>query len=312
MGGANAADTLYALIIPVLFLLTRAPSPRKRSLIGWWVVCVGLATAWWAIPLLYLGKYGFNFLPYIEQSVTTTSTSSATSALSGSSVWTAYVNINGVGWNQAGLTVTSVPVAIFGAALMAATGLYGIASREIRERRFLVVSLAVMAVVALAAYWGSFGGPWSHSLLPILNGPLAPLRSVYKLETAIGLVLALGIAHSLSKLSAWAPRRVGRFTWRVAAVLVTIAVLASLATPYLLGRATNNNSFAGIPSYWYKVADYLARESPRNTALVLPAASHGEYVWGWSVDQPLEALALFAVGERSGCSVRWGGKHENG
>jgi arabinofuranan 3-O-arabinosyltransferase len=291
MGGTNAADTLYALVIPALFLLTRSPSPRKRSLFGWWGLCVGLATAWWAIPLLFLGKYGFNFLPYVEQSVTTTSTSSATSALSGSSVWTAYLNIGGLSWNQAALTITSVGIVIFGAALMAATGLYGIASREIRERRFLVVSLAVTAVVALAAYWGPVGGPFSRFLLPILDGPLAPLRSVYKIEPEIGLLLALGIAHSLYKVSHGTPRRVGRVAWRVGVGVVTIAVLASLATPYLLGRGTNNDSFASIPSYWSKVADFLARESPRNTALVLPASSHGEYVWGWTVDQPLEALA---------------------
>lgn len=291
MGGTNAADTLYALAIPALFLLTRAPSPRKRSLIGWWVLCVGLATAWWAIPLLFLGKYGFNFLPYVEQSITTTSTSSATSALSGSSIWTAYLSINGLSWNQAALTVTNDLIVILGAALVAATGLYGIASREIRERRFLVVSLAVTAVVALAAYWGPVGGPFSRFLLPILDGPLAPLRSVYKIEPEIGILLALGIAHSLYKVSHGTPRRMGRVAWRVGVGAVTIVVLASLATPYLLGRGTNNYSYASIPSYWSKVADFLARESPRNTALVLPASSHGEYVWGWTVDQPLEALA---------------------
>ncbi len=291
MGGTNAADTLYALVIPALYLLTRASSPRKHSLTGWWVVCVGLATSWWFIPLLFLGKYGFNFLPYIEQSITTTSASSATTALSGSGVWTAYLNIGGLSWNQGALTVTSVGIVILGAALMAATGLFGIASREIRERRFLVVSLAVTTVVALAAYWGSIGGPFSQFLLPLLDGPLAPLRSVYKIEPEIGLVLALGIAHSLFKVSRVRLRRVGRVAFRVGAGALTVAVLASLATPYLLGRGTNNYSFAGIPSYWYKVADFLARESPRNTALVLPASSHGEYVWGWTVDQPLEALA---------------------
>ena len=207
MGGANAADTLYALIIPALFLLTRSPSARKRSLIGWWVVCVGLATRVVGHSSRISCKVRFQFLPYVEQSVTTTSTSSATSALSGSSVWTAYVNINGLGWNQAALTITSLPIAILGAALVAATGLYGIARREIRERRFLVVSLAVTAVGALAAYWGPFGGPGSHFLLPILNGPLAPLRSVYKVEPEIGLVLALGVAHSLSRGTHWKPRR---------------------------------------------------------------------------------------------------------
>jgi arabinofuranan 3-O-arabinosyltransferase len=291
MGGANGAVTIYALIVPALYLLTRAPSPRKRSLIGWWVVCVALATAWWAIPLLFLGKYGFNFLPFIEQSATTSSTSSATTALSGSSIWTAYVSLGVGGWNQAGLTLTTGPIMIIAAGLTAAAGLCGLASKEIRERRFLVVSLAVASVIAMATYWGPLGGPFSRILLPILNGPLAPFRSVYKLEPAIALPLALGIAYSLHRVVQWRPRRVARTTWRIAAGFAAVAVLASLAGPYFMGRATNNYAFAGIPSYWYKVADFLAKESPRNTALVLPATTHAQYVWGWSVDQPLEALA---------------------
>ena len=31
--------------------------------------------------------------------------------------------------------------------------------------------------------------------------------------------------------------------------------------------------------------------APRTTALVLPASSHGFYTWGWTIDEPLEALA---------------------
>ena len=149
-----------------------------------------------------------------------------------------------------------------------------------------------MVVGAMAAYWGPLGGPFSRFLLPILNGPLAPFRSVYKLEPAIGLLVALGVAHSLQKLFQWKPPRVTRgIIWRGVATVAIVAVLASLATPYLLGRVTYKQSFPAIPSYWYRVADFLARESPRSTALVLPAMTHGDYLWGWTVDQPLEALA---------------------
>jgi len=291
MSGTNAADTFYALLIPALFLITRAPSARKRSLIGWWVVCVGLATAWWIFPLFFLGAYGFNFLPFVEQSVTTTSTSSATTALDGTNIWLAYLNLDKLAWEQGAITIVSLPITIIGAALVAATGLWGLASREIRERRFLVVSLALFAVGSMVAYWGPLGGPWSQPILRLMNGPLAPLRSVHKLGPSIALVSALGIAHALSKLFQWKPRHVTRTTWQFMAGCITVAMVLSLATPYLMGRATNKYSFTAIPSYWYKVADFLARESPRNTALVLPGSSHGNYVWGWSVDNPLEALA---------------------
>ena len=90
---------------------------RKRSLIGWWVVCVGLATAWWIFPLIFLGTYGFNFLPFVEQSVTTTSTSSATTALDGTNVWLAYLNLDKLAWEQGAITIVSLPITIIGSGI---------------------------------------------------------------------------------------------------------------------------------------------------------------------------------------------------
>ncbi len=66
MGGINAVSTLAALVLPGMYILTR-PGRRRRALAGWWVPAILLATAWWAGPLLYQGRYGFNFLPYVEQ-----------------------------------------------------------------------------------------------------------------------------------------------------------------------------------------------------------------------------------------------------
>jgi arabinofuranan 3-O-arabinosyltransferase len=289
MGGVNAAETLYSLVLPALYLLTRAPSPRRRSLMGWWVVCVGCATAWWAIPLLFLGKYGFNFLPYVEQSISTSSTSSAATSLRGLGDWTAYLNIGNIAESPAAWSTVYLPVVLVGSAVGAAAGLYGVTRRDMRERRFLVLSLALFTTAAMAAYWGPLGGPFSPTLRTLLDGTLAPFRNVYKLEPSIALILVLGIAHGLHRIRR--PQRVSQATWRVLAAAGIVAVLASLATPYLIGRGISGQSYSSIPSYWYKVADYLDQHSPTTTALVLPAASHGEYVWGWTEDEPLEALA---------------------
>ena len=83
MGGVNAASTLASLLPVGLYLLSRPRGPRQRKLIAWWVPGVILATAWWVVPLLMLGIYGENFLPYVESSQTTTDTMSATEALRG-------------------------------------------------------------------------------------------------------------------------------------------------------------------------------------------------------------------------------------
>ena len=46
-----------------------------------------------------------------------------------------------------------------------------------------------------------------------------------------------------------------------------------------------------MPRYWYQVAAFLAARSPLNTALVVPADAHGDYLWGDPIDDPLVALA---------------------
>jgi len=287
MGGVNATVTLCALVMPALYLLTRESSPRKRSLTGWWIVCVGLACAWWIIPLFDLGAYGYNFLPYTEQALTINSTMSATSVLTGAGDWVAGSTSGQIPWDQAGFTVVHLPVIILGSALAAAAGLYGITRKDMPERRFLVLTIGIVSVATMAAYWGHFGGPFGDALRPIMDSLLAPLRNVYKLEPSIALVLVLGIAHALHRV----PRGFTPFQWRWTAGPIVVLVLVALAVPYLMGRAAQTESYPAIPKYWSQVADYLARNAPTTTALVVPASAHGQYVWGWPLDQPLEALA---------------------
>ena len=74
------------------------------------------------MPLLYQGKYGFNFLPYIEQSVNTTQTMLASAALRGSGNWVAYLNF-GLPWLDAGSVIVSSAWAVTAAAIAAAAGL---------------------------------------------------------------------------------------------------------------------------------------------------------------------------------------------
>ena len=287
IGGVNAADTLDVLLVPALFLLTRERSPRRRSLICWWVVCVGLATMWWLIPLLFLGKYGFNFLPYTEQAAVTTSTMSAPAALQGTGDWIAYLSFGNQLWDPGGSILVSYPVVILGSATTVALGLFGLARKDLRERRFLLLTFAMGIMLAASAYWGPFGGPLGHVLRPLLNGTLAPFRNVYKFEPLLALPIVLGIVHGLQVLRLHLKTVVSV----VAVSVLSIACLATLASPYLLGQVSTPKSFNSIPNYWYQTADYLAKHAPHTTALVVPASAHGLYTWGWTIDQPLEALA---------------------
>ena len=91
MGGVNATSTLDALILPGLFIATQC-RPRRVRMAALWVAGAVLATSWWLLPLLLQAKYSFNFLPYVEQSATTTATMSAATFLRGAGNWTAYLN----------------------------------------------------------------------------------------------------------------------------------------------------------------------------------------------------------------------------
>ena len=293
MGGVNAASTLGVLILPAAFILTQLRGRRLAVLAALWAGAVGLATAWWVGPLLLQAKYSFNFLPYVEQSATTTGTMSAATFLRGAGNWTAYLNL-GQPWLQAGWVMVAYPIAIIGAAVAAATGLLGLARRDLPTGGWLRLSVGIAALMALAGYPGSLGGPFHQPVDQLLNGIAAPLRSVHKLEPVAAAVLALGIAHALvlrTRRPALAADPAPRALWHLIAAPVIALVLLGLAYPQVSGRVLNSGSFGSVPPYWYQAAAYLKLHSPRAPALVVPAAAHGTFLWGEPIDEPLEPLA---------------------
>src|SRR5580693_2225591 len=294
MSGVNATVTIDALLLPGLFILTYARGRRLVALAASWAAAVAMATAWWALPLLLQGRYAFNFLPYIEQSATTTGTTSAAATLRGAGNWTAYLNL-GTPWLPAGWALVSTPMAILAGAIAAASGLYGLAQRNLPYAAWLRLSAGFAAAFAVAGYGGALGGPFHGPVDHLLNGALAPFRNVYKLEPVIAAVLALGLAHAAATWLARSrgTRQAGRLQrvfalegWAAAGL-----VLVGLMLPYLSGQVLNPGSFSAVPRYWYQTAAFLAARSPLNTALVVPADAHGDYLWGDPIDDPLVALA---------------------
>ncbi|MGW5974067.1 alpha-(1-_3)-arabinofuranosyltransferase domain-containing protein [Streptomyces sp. NPDC055186] len=295
MGGVNAASTLASLLPVGLYLLSRPPGPRRWKLIAWWAPAVAVATAWWWIPLLLLGVYGENFLPYVETARTTTDTMSATEALRGAGNWVGYLHF-GEAWLPAGWTVASSVLVIVCSALAAGLGLAGLARRDLPERRWLVLTVLVTALVLLAGYGGAFGSPFHSVVQDWLDGPLAPFRNIYKFQTGLALALVLGLAHlvgaaarSRTAEGAHGARR-GRGR-RFAPLVAAVLVLPGLMWPYLNGSILAPGSFQEIPTYWRATADWLEEHSPDSRALVVPATAHGIHTWGSTIDQPLDVVA---------------------
>ncbi|MEU6254223.1 alpha-(1-_3)-arabinofuranosyltransferase family protein [Streptomyces sp. NPDC047043] len=289
MGGVNGASTLASLLPVGLYLLSRPPGPRQRKLIAWWVPGVIVATAWWWIPLVMLGVYGENFLPYVETSQTTTATMSATEALRGAGNWVAYLHF-GQAWLPAGWTVAASVVVIVCSALAAGLGLAGLARRDMPERRWLVLTVVSCVLVLLAGYGGAFGAPFHGVVQDWLNGWLVPFRNIYKFQTGLALALVLGLAHLVGVAAE--PRGARQVRGRrFAPLIAAILILPGLMWPYLNGSILNPGSFQELPRYWKTTASWLEKYSPDSRALVVPATAHGLYTWGAPIDQPLDVLA---------------------
>ncbi|MGW1559293.1 alpha-(1-_3)-arabinofuranosyltransferase domain-containing protein [Streptomyces sp. NPDC002144] len=289
MGGVNGASTLASLLPVGLYLLSRPPGPRQRKLIAWWAPGVVVATAWWWIPLLMLGVYGENFLPYVETSQTTTATMSATEALRGAGNWVAYLHF-GQAWLPAGWTVAASVVVIVCSALAAGLGLAGLARRDMPERRWLVLTVVSTVLVLLAGYGGAFGAPFHGVVQDWLNGWLVPFRNIYKFQTGLALALVLGLAHLVGVAAE--PRGARPVRGRgFAPLIAAVLILPGLLWPYLNGSILNPGSFQELPKYWKTTASWLEKYSPDSRALVVPATAHGIYSWGSPIDQPLDVLA---------------------
>ncbi|MGY2076588.1 alpha-(1-_3)-arabinofuranosyltransferase domain-containing protein [Blastococcus sp. SYSU DS0828] len=303
VGGVNAVATAAVLPLPVLYLLTRQPGPFRRRLAAWWVAAVALASSWWAVPLLLLGRYSPPFLDYIETAATTTAPTDLTTILRGASHWVPYLATpTGPYWPSGwALARDALPVAA--TVVLAAAGLFALTRRGLPERTWLVLGLLAGVALVSLGHLAAVDGLLAGRLHDALDGVLAPLRNVHKFEPVLRLPLVLGLAHLLAVLLRRAREhrtaRSGRPAWwgragregaRAALALLALALLAT-TSPALADRIPAQGAFVAIPSYWQETADYLADAQPSGRALLVPGSSFATYAWGSTGDEPLQALA---------------------
>ena len=298
MGGSNAAVVFAVLPLAVIWLFTRLPGPRRRSLIRWWLLAVGMACFWWLVPLVFVAHYGYNYLPYTETSTLTTSSASAFEAIRGASFWINYFNI-GQPLLQGPWIIVSESAVIFGTAVVGAFGLAGLC-RRIPERLFLVTSLTFGVVVIAAGFAGPTGGLFSPSLQHLLQGPLAAFRNVSKFSADATLPVVLGLASMLSASMEPVRKGLARFAptasrLRVGLTVLVVAAIFVAAAPFWRGAVYRAGGFAAIPSYWYKTGAFLNQHQGHENALLVPGSSFGYYTWGNPVDEPLQVVAATSL-----------------
>jgi arabinofuranan 3-O-arabinosyltransferase len=296
MGGVNAVGTLA--VLPLAFLVAAAGLRRRggAALLGWWTLGAALACAWWIGPLLLLGRFSPPFLDYIETAGATTYPTGWATSLRGAEHWVAYHMAAGQGWWPGAHTlVTSAPLAVL-AMGVAAFGLVGLLHARMPLRLPLTLAL-LLGLLCLTAGNPSLAGSFvDDPVRALLDGPLAPLRNVHKVDPLVRLPLALGVAHASALLFERCRlllERRGRAGQQMAGRRVLGGVLA---TVLLVGAAplfTNGLRMPGwtdVPEAWSQTADYLDGR-PGNRALVVPGAGFGVQTWGWTVDEPIQGLA---------------------
>lgn len=298
-GGVNAVATLAVLPLPAWWLLTRERGPRRASLMRWWAVAVVTACAWWAIPLLVLGRYSPPFLDWIESAQISTSVTTLLDATRGTSHWLArIVGPDGAEW-PAGWLLVTVPVLVLATTGLAALGLAGASRRDNPHRHFLVGAALIGLTLVTLGHLGPVTPPWAGAVRELLDGPLAPFRNVHKFDPTLRLAVAAGVAHLLAVVTPvrrWPSLRSVRV--RQLTVLGLVSALALTAAPALLGGLASRPRDVVRPDYWASAADWLAKSSSGGRALVVPAAPFGTYYWGRTNDDVLQPLARSPWGVR--------------
>ena len=333
-GGVNAVATFAVLPMAAWWILTRYRGSACWRLLGWWSLCVVLATAWWAIPLAVLGRYSPPFLDWIESSSVTTLITAPDTVLRGTSQWVAYVADPGGPVWPGGWQLVASPWLILAVGIVSTAGLVGLALPSTPWRLFLVGSLVGGWTLVSLGHVGAWPGVQADVVRDLLDGVLAPLRNTHKFDLLLRLPLALGVGYAVAALARAGGvdagrRRVGapsedpdrgngsspstRARRAVAGLGVTAIALALVASawPAVTGSLTRDRSFVGIPEYWSEAARWLADNSADGRALLVPGASFGIYSWGRTQDEPLQALAASpwavrdAVPLSSAGNIRW-------
>ena len=248
-------------------------------------------------------RYAYPFLDYIESARTTTSVTSVPNVLRGVSDWVAYSPSLGEPTWPAGWALATHPPLMLATAAVAVIGLLGVAVRSCPERRFLAWSLATGVVIMAAGHDGPLAGP----VRSLLDGPLVPFRNVHKAEPVLRIAVALGLAHALALLpglvrAGWSrvppdwgfPR--ADVVVRVAAGAVAL-VLVVASWPAWAGNLAPRAPFTSVPAYWQHAATWLDSH-PDGRTLLVPGSSFGDYRWGHTNDEPLEALARSSMAVR--------------
>ncbi len=293
MGGVNAVEDVATLPLPALLLVFGLGSVAGRRLAGWWVLAVALASAWWMLPLLVLGRYSPPFLDYIETAAATTFPLGWTNVVRGSDHWVAFMSVGGRPWWPGAYDLAWDPWLVAVTGVVAAVSLLGLFHPSMPLRTPLALSAVLGMCLLTVAHVSFLSSPLTGVVRDLLDGPLAMLRNVHKVDPLVRLPLALGFAHLGMRLAPMLRSRVRALSPR-GAFAVTAGALVVLLVASAQPAFTNDLRKEGwrqIPQYWVQAADWLGDHADGRRTLVLPGSGFGQQHWGWTIDEPIQGVS---------------------
>ena len=307
-GGVNAVENLAVFPLPLFVVLATIRRPGGARLVRWWLGAAAIASAWWMLPLLVLGRYSPPFLDYIETSAAVVRPLGWTNVARGADHWVSFVFVGGDPWWPGSYELSTNALLIGATGVVAAAGLWGLTRAQMPLRKPLLLSLLVGVVCLTVARSGPLQSPVQEQFQVLLDGPLSMLRNVHKVDPLVRLPLALGLAQLAT---AWWPAAGRRWAGArtVTQALVVVVLLVS-AQPLWSGDL-RKPGWAAVPTAWSEAAAYLAAQDGTGSTLVLPGSGFGQQGWGWTIDEPIQGLATTPWAARTQVPLTPGGTIRN-
>ena len=295
-GAVNGTATAAPLPLVLVVLVWGIRRGLARwSLLGWWSGLLVVTSVWWAASLLRLNAYSPPFFDYVEDAKITTGTTGFSSALRGSSNWVNYIFTGGHATWPAGREFAYTPWLVVASGTLAAIGVIGLVTWRSPWRGPLVVAATFGLACLTVGHAYDGGSPLATPLQSLLDGVLALLRNVHKVDPVLRLPIALGVGAAFAGLAArmQVARDVGRRFHRVrvgVAVSGVVGLTLAMAQP-AIALNLRTPGWDEVPDYWHQAAKYLEDAPGDARTWVIPGSGFGVQTWGWTMDEPMSAVA---------------------
>lgn len=290
-GGINGTATAAPMLLVLVVLVWGVRTDRaSRALLGWWVALVSVTSVWWVASLLRLNAYSPPFFDYVEDTAATTGPTGYASSLRGTSNWVNYIYTGSFPTWPAGAQLAGDPWLVLMGSLVAAAGVLGLARWASPWRAPMLISASIALACLTVGHTWPLGSLVGGGVRELLDGPLALLRNVSKIDPPLRLPLALGVGVTFASAVRWSARLRPRWQWVAPGVLVGLVL--ALAQP-ALALNLRTEGWEEVPDHWQQAADFLADQPGGDdlTTWVVPGSGFGVQTWGWTQDEPMAAVA---------------------